>query len=66
MNDIQSKLNELYERYQKIADEGDHKGTASDFKLRELEISYASNWISSTDDVLDVGCGYGYALSKYA
>jgi ubiquinone/menaquinone biosynthesis C-methylase UbiE len=66
MNDDLAMHQELYNRYQKIAQEGDHTGTASDFKLRDLEISYGSQWISPNSEVLDVGCGYGFALTKYS
>lgn len=66
MSNLQAQLTELYRRYEEIASFGDHTGTASDHKLRDLEIAYASKWIGPKDSVLDVGCGYGFALGKYA
>lgn len=66
MKKLDENLEELFQRYERIAGEGDHTGTASDFKLRDLEISLGASWIGHHDSVLDVGCGYGFALSKYA
>jgi len=37
-----------------------------DFNLRELEIDTALSYMQDGDKVLDVGCGLGYALGKYA
>lgn len=66
MAELQVQLMELYRRYEEVAASGDHTGTASDHKLRDLEISYATQWVGPESSVLDVGCGYGFALSKYA
>lgn len=66
MADLTGRLAELYRRYEDIAAVGDHTGTASDYKLRDLEIAYATQWVGPNDSLLDVGCGYGFALSKYA
>lgn len=56
----------LRERYESIALSKDDKTTAEDFLLRELEIDLGSEYIRDGDNVLDVGCGLGYALRKYA
>ena len=56
----------LKERYEAIGAEGDERGTASDFQLRELEIRTAKSYISDGSSVLDVGCGTGYSLRAYA
>lgn len=56
----------LLARYEEIAGSGDHQATACDYQLRELEIDFASSWIPQGSTVLDVGCGMGYALSRYS
>ena len=57
------KLKEIYES---IALSKDERTTACDFNLRELEIETALESIKDGHDVLDVGCGLGYALRHYA
>lgn len=56
----------LRQRYEAIGAEGDERGTASDFQLRELEIRTAKSYVSDGSRVLDVGCGTGYSLRAYA
>lgn len=56
----------LKERYEEIAKTGDYDTTACDYNLRELEIDTAIEYMRPGDLVLDVGCGLGYAASKYA
>lgn len=56
----------LKERYDRIALTKDDATTASDFQLRELEIDLGLEAIRDGDAVLDVGCGLGYALRRYA
>lgn len=62
MNDVET----LKDRYESIALSGDSTTTASDFNLRDLEIRYGLEFIRDGDIVLDVGCGPGVALEKYA
>jgi ubiquinone/menaquinone biosynthesis C-methylase UbiE len=57
------KLKDIYEE---IALSKDERTTACDFNLRELEIETALSYIQDSHRVLDVGCGLGYALRKYA
>jgi len=56
----------LRDRYEDIALSGDHRTTAADHQLRELEIRLALEHMRDGDRVLDVGCGLGYALQQYA
>lgn len=56
----------LFAIYEEIAKSGDDKVTASDFLLRDLEIAFAMEHIRQSDDLLDVGCGMGYAMKRYA
>jgi ubiquinone/menaquinone biosynthesis C-methylase UbiE len=58
--------NELYERYQNLALTRDHKKTAQDTQLRELEIDFALNYVKDSNSLLDIGCGIGYTTRKYA
>lgn len=39
MKNLDDQLEELFERYERIAGQGDYKGNASDFEIRDLEIS---------------------------
>ncbi|TND05924.1 MAG: hypothetical protein FD123_3615 [Bacteroidetes bacterium] len=56
----------LKKRYEEFALSADYTTTASDFRLRELEIGTASEYIYDGCKVLDVGCGLGYAAIQYA
>lgn len=56
----------LRETYEKIALTGDDNTTACDFHLRDLEIDLGLSVIRDGDRVLDVGCGLGVALRRYA
>ena len=60
------KASDLKRRYDAFALTGDENTTASDFHLRELEIDLALRHIRDGDRVLDVGCGPGVALRRYA
>jgi ubiquinone/menaquinone biosynthesis C-methylase UbiE len=57
---------ELKRRYDEFAQSRDHRTTASDFNLRELEIDTAAEYMHDGQRVLDVGCGLGYSLVQYA
>lgn len=57
---------ELKRRYEQIATSKDHRTTACDYQLRELEIATAMKYIRDRDRVLDIGCGLGYAVFQYA
>lgn len=57
---------ELKMRYDSFAESLDERTTASDYQLRELEISLGLEYIRTGDRVVDVGCGLGYAVRKYA
>jgi SAM-dependent methyltransferase len=57
---------ELKRRYDEIALTRDDATTACDFNLRELEIDLGLEYIRDGDAVLDVGCGLGVALRRYA
>jgi ubiquinone/menaquinone biosynthesis C-methylase UbiE len=57
------KLKDIYEN---IALTGDINTTASDFRLRELEMDLGVEHIRDGDRVLDVGCGPGVAVTTYA
>lgn len=57
---------ELKDRYETIAKSLDYKTTACDYNLRELEIETASGYMGDGQRVLDVGCGLGYAVVRYA
>jgi ubiquinone/menaquinone biosynthesis C-methylase UbiE len=57
---------QLKERYENFALTLDYNTTASDFQLRELEIDTACDYMRNGDQVLDVGCGLGYAAIQYA
>jgi ubiquinone/menaquinone biosynthesis C-methylase UbiE len=52
--------------YETVALGLDYNSTASDLNLRELEIESAINYMKDGDSVLDVGCGLGYGLIKFA
>jgi ubiquinone/menaquinone biosynthesis C-methylase UbiE len=56
----------LKARYDEIAQSGDERTTACDYRLRELEIDLGREYIRDGDAVLDVGCGPGVALREYA
>jgi ubiquinone/menaquinone biosynthesis C-methylase UbiE len=56
----------LRSRYEEFALSLDDKTTASDYRLRELEIDLGLEYIRDGDRVLDVGCGLGVALRVYA
>jgi ubiquinone/menaquinone biosynthesis C-methylase UbiE len=56
----------LKNRYDEIATTLDDATTAEDFRLRELEIDLAAEYIRDGDVVLDVGCGLGVALRHHA
>ena len=56
----------LKSRYDEIAKSLDDTTTACDFHLRDLEIELALQSIRDDDAVLDVGCGLGVALRRYA
>lgn len=60
------KATELKTRYDKFAESLDHKTTACDYQLRELEINLGESYMSDGQRVLDVGCGLGYAPVQYA
>ncbi len=52
--------------YENIATTRDPNTTASDFRLRELEMDLGIEHIRDGDRVLDVGCGPGVAVTAYA
>jgi ubiquinone/menaquinone biosynthesis C-methylase UbiE len=56
----------LKSRYDEIAKSLDDRTTACDFNLRDLEIELGLQVIRDGDVVLDVGCGLGAALRRYA
>lgn len=56
----------LKELYENIAKSRDPNTTASDFRLRELEMDLGLEHIRDGDRVLDVGCGPGVAVTTYA
>ncbi len=56
----------LKELYEDIAKSRDPNTTASDFRLRELEMDLGLEHIHDGDRVLDVGCGPGVAVTTYA
>lgn len=56
----------LKQRYENFALTGDVTTTASDYRLRELEIDLGLQSIRDGDKILDVGCGPGVALLAYA
>lgn len=56
----------LKSRYDEFARSLDDKTTACDFHLRDLEIELGLESIRNDDRVLDVGCGLGVALRRYA
>jgi ubiquinone/menaquinone biosynthesis C-methylase UbiE len=56
----------LKSRYDEIALTLDDRTTACDYQLRDLEIELALESIRDGDAVLDVGCGLGVALRRYA
>ena len=58
-----TRLKEIYEN---IALSRDPNTTASDFRLRELEMDLGLEHIRDGDRVLDVGCGPGVAVTTYA
>jgi ubiquinone/menaquinone biosynthesis C-methylase UbiE len=55
----------LRSRYEEFALSLDDRTTASDYRLRELEIDLGLEYIRDGDKVLDVGCGLGVALRVY-
>lgn len=60
------KSDELKQRYEQIATSLDYNTTACDYNLRELEIETALEYMCEGLTTLDVGCGLGYAVVKYA
>ena len=56
----------LKQRYDAIASTLDDNATACDYQLRDLEIALGLEVIRDGDAVLDVGCGFGVALRRYA
>lgn len=62
----QELATKLKQTYEDIALSRDERTTACDFNLRELEIDTALKYIKDQDRILDVGCGLGYSLRKYA
>lgn len=56
----------LKQRYDEIARTLDDNTTACDYQLRDLEIQLGLESIHDGDTVLDVGCGLGVALRRYA
>jgi len=56
----------LKSRYDTFALTGDYRTTASDYRLREIEIDTAAAYMRDRLTVLDVGCGLGYAVAQYA
>jgi ubiquinone/menaquinone biosynthesis C-methylase UbiE len=56
----------LKKRYDEIARTLDDNTTACDHQLRDLEIELGLESIRDGDAVLDVGCGLGVALRRYA
>src|SRR5438132_152044 len=56
----------LKQRYDEIALSLDDNTTACDYQLRELEIDLGLESIRDGDRILDVGCGLGVALRRYA
>lgn len=63
MIELDQKLKNIYED---IALSEDDRSTASDYHLRDLEIDFGLEYIRNGDTVLDVGCGPGVALIRYA
>lgn len=61
-----SDSSELKARYDKFAESLDYKTTACDYQLRELEINLGAQYMRDGQQVLDVGCGLGYAPVQYA
>ena len=56
----------LKQRYDEIALSLDDTTTACDYNLRDLEIELGLESIRDGDRILDVGCGLGVALRRYA
>jgi ubiquinone/menaquinone biosynthesis C-methylase UbiE len=56
----------LKSRYDELALTLEDDTTACDYQLRELEIELGLEHIRDGDTVLDVGCGLGVALRRYA
>src|SRR5689334_21370740 len=56
----------LKQRYDEIALSLDDTTTACDYHLRDLEIELGLEPMRDGDRILDVGCGLGVALRRYA
>src|SRR3989442_1350696 len=56
----------LKQRYDEIALSLDDNTTACDYQLRDLEIELGLGAMRDGDTVLDIGCGLGVALRRYA
>jgi ubiquinone/menaquinone biosynthesis C-methylase UbiE len=56
----------LKQRYDEIALSLDDNTTACDYQLRDLEIELGLESMRDGDTVLDIGCGLGVALRRYA
>ena len=57
---------ELRRKYEELAVSLDYNTTSCDYHLRELEIDLATEYIFDGARTMDVGCGLGYAVIKYA
>ena len=57
---------ELKRRYDELGRTLDHRTTACDYNLRELEIDTGAEYMRDGQRTLDVGCGLGYAVIQYA
>ena len=61
-----TKEEALRPHYDELPLTGDERVTALDYNLRELEIELALEYIRDGDAMMDVGCGFGTALRRYA